>query len=477
MPARRVAARIGAICVARLGNRITIAFTGRLAITNSGCNAHVFHYVTDSKEQNVSKSNEYSVTQASALMAAGKLSAVQLAEDCLARVEQREQDVQAWAYLDPKQLLAQAQASDRQSRRGPLHGIPFAVKDIIDTSDMPTEYGSPIYAGHRPQWDAACVAMLRNAGALVMGKAVTVEFASQHPGKTRNPHNTSHTPGGSSSGSAAAVADFMVPLALGTQTGGSVIRPSAFCGIVGFKPSFNMINRAGVKPNSESLDTVGIMARTVPDVALAFSMLTTQDAPDFGAAISEPRIGFCRTPQWKHADQATAAALEAALPRLAKAGARVTEVTLPEKFDGAVEAQGHISDYELPRALSYERQNFPDKISATLNKKLAQGDKCTAAQYIAARKLLSECSGMFADAFVDFDILLAPSAPGEAPVGLATTGNSTFNRMWTALHVPAVTIPVFTGPTGLPIGAQLIGPFGMDHITLMHAEWVRRALT
>jgi Asp-tRNA(Asn)/Glu-tRNA(Gln) amidotransferase A subunit family amidase len=222
----------------------------------------------------MSNSNEYSVTEAAALLASGKLSAVQLAEDCLARVERREQEVQAWAYLDPEHLLAQARASDSQPRRSLLHGIPVAVKDIIDTADMPTEYGSPIYAGHRPQWDAACVAMLRNAGALVMGKAVTVEFAARHPGKTRNPHNTAHTPGGSSSGSAAAVADCMVPLALGTQTGGSVIRPSAYCGIVGFKPTFNIINRSGVKPNSESLDTVGIMARTVDDVSLLFSAIT-----------------------------------------------------------------------------------------------------------------------------------------------------------------------------------------------------------
>ncbi|MDB5808801.1 MAG: hypothetical protein JWN94_923 [Betaproteobacteria bacterium] len=424
----------------------------------------------------MSKSNEYSVTEAGTLMAAGKLSAVQLAEDCLARVEQREQDVQAWAYIDAQHLLAQARASDRQPRRGPLHGIPFAAKDIIDTADMPTEYGSPIYAGHRPQTDAACVAMLKNAGALVMGKAVTVEFAARYPGKTRNPHNTAHTPGGSSSGSAAAVADFMVPLALGTQTGGSVIRPSAFCGIVGFKPSFNLINRAGVKPNSESLDTVGIMARTVPDAALMFSILTAQIAPDFGT-LSNPRIGFCRTPQWQHADQATATALEAALPRLVKAGARVTEVALPEKFDDVVKAQGVLSDYELSRALAYERLTFSSKISSTLNKKLAQSDKRTCDEYIVARKLLSECRKLLDDVFTDFDILLAPSAPGEAPAGLETTGNSIFNRMWTALYVPAVTVPVFTGSSGLPIGAQLIGRFGMDHKTLVHAEWVRRALT
>ena len=426
----------------------------------------------------MSTSNEYSVTEAAALMTAGKLTSVQLAEDCLARVEKREQDVQAWAYLDPQQVLAQARACDRQPRNSPLHGIPVGVKDIIDTHDMPTEHGSPIYAGNRPASDAACVAMLRKAGALIMGKAVTVEFASRYPGKTRNPHNAAHTPGGSSSGSAAAVADFMVPIALGTQTGGSVLRPAAYCGVVGFKPSFNLINRAGVKPNTESFDTVGILARTVADAALTFSMLTTQDLPDIDpTAISKPRIGFCRTPQWKHADRATMEALEAALPRLAKAGGQVKEVELPEKFGGASDAHGKISDYEQNRALAYERLNFPDKISATLLKKLKEADSCTLDQYISARKILSDCRRMLPDVFADFDVLLVPSAPGEAPKGLATTGESSFNRVWTAMYVPAVSVPVFTGPSGLPMGAQLVGPFGMDHKTLVHAEWVRRALT
>lgn len=424
------------------------------------------------------KTNEYSVTEAAALIASGKLTAVQLAEDCLARVEQREKDVQAWAYIDPKLVLEQARASDREPRKSPLHGIPVGVKDIIATHDMPTAHGSPIYEGNRPPSDAACVALLRKAGALIMGKAVTVEFASRFPGKTRNPRNTAHTPGGSSSGSAAAVADFMVPLALGTQTGGSVLRPAAYCGIVGFKPSFNFINRAGVKPNTESFDTVGILARTVPDAALTFSLLTTQDASDFGATkVSNPRIGFCRTPQWQHADQATKDALEAALPRLAKAGARLTKVTLPAKFDGASKAHGTVSDYEQNRALAYERLNFPDKISEMLMKKLKEADGCTLDQYLAARNLLGECRRLLADVFADFDVLLVPSAPGEAPKGFKSTGESIFNRVWTAMYVPAVTVPVFTGPTGLPIGAQLVGPFGMDHKTLGHAEWVRRALT
>ncbi len=423
-------------------------------------------------------SNKYTATEAAALMAAGKLTAVRLAEDCLARTQSREADVQAWACLGPEHLLAQARASDLLPRRGPLHGIPVGIKDIIDTADMPTEYGSPIYARHRPQWDAACVAMLRDAGALIMGKTVTVEFASQHPNKTRNPHHLEHTPGGSSSGSAAAVADHMAPLALGTQTGGSVIRPASFCGIVGFKPSYNVINRAGVKPNSESLDTVGLMARAVPDIALMLAVLTGRQAPDFGAASAHrPRIGFCRTPQWPHAGPATAAALETAVPRLAQAGAQIREVKLPEKFDGMLAAQGTLSDYELPRALAYERLNFAAKISATLTAKLARADQCTFDQYVAARQLAAECRLALQDVFADCDVLLAPSAPGEAPHGLETTGNSVFNRIWTALHVPAVTLPLFTGPAGLPIGAQLIGPFSMDFRTLMCAEWVRRALT
>ncbi|MGZ5127371.1 MAG: amidase, partial [Burkholderiales bacterium] len=222
----------------------------------------------------MNETNRYSATEAAALLAKGKLTAVKLAEDCLARVAAREEAVQAWVHLDPQQVLADARARDAEKPRSLLHGIPVAIKDIIDTGDMPTEYGSPIYAEHRPRADAACVTLLRNAGAVIMGKTVTAEFAMQHPGKTRNPHNPAHTPGGSSSGSAAAVADCMVPIALGTQTGGSVVRPAAFCGVVGFKPTFDVINATGVKPNSKSFDTVGLMARTVADVALTFGVLT-----------------------------------------------------------------------------------------------------------------------------------------------------------------------------------------------------------
>ncbi|MGE5522170.1 MAG: amidase [Rhodospirillaceae bacterium] len=423
----------------------------------------------------MSGTNTLTATDASRLMSAGKMTATQLAEDCLARIAERERDVQAWAYVDADQILSQARKLDRESRRSPLHGIPFGFKDIIDTADMPTEYGSPIYAGHRPAWDAACVAVLRKAGALIMGKTVTVEFASRYPNKTRNPHNLAHTPGGSSSGSAAAVADHMTALAVGTQTGGSVVRPAAYCGVVGMKPTFNILNRAGVKPNAESLDTLGLMARSVPDIAMALAVMTAQPVEELAAV--RPRVALCRTPQWPRADDATKSRLEDAASRLSKAGASMREIALPAPFDALEAAHGTISDYELSRALAYERETHPERISDTLMKKLVQSDGCTYDHYIAAQQHASKCRALLADVFSDIDVLLVPSAPGEAPATLATTGESTFNRLWTALHVPAITLPAFTGPTGLPIGVQLIGPFGRDLAMLRCVEWVWRALT
>ncbi len=419
--------------------------------------------------------NRLSAIEAAALIASGKLTAVKLAEDCLARVAAREEAVQAWAHIDPQQVLADARARDAEKPRSPLHGVPVAIKDIIDTADMPTEYGSPIYAGHRPRADAACVTHLRNAGAVIMGKTVTAEFAMSFPGKTRNPLNFAHTPGGSSSGSAAAVADHMVPLALGTQTGGSVLRPAAFCGIVGFKPTFDAINTVGVKQNTKSYDTVGIMGRSVGDVALTFAVMTRRDASGFVLPpIDKPRIGFYRTLQWPRADDATHAALEGVASRLAKAGARVSEATLPAKFSEFADARSKVGDFESSRALAWERQHFEDKIGS--REKLRKADAVTLDEYLAAQKVLAECRRLVEIAFGDFDVLLVPSAPGEAPKGLTTTGDAVFNQTWTALRTPCVTIPVSTGPSGLPIGAQLVGAFGADYRTLSCAEWAHRAL-
>jgi amidase len=422
------------------------------------------------------ETNRYSATEAAALIASGKLTAVKLAEDCLARVAAREETVQAWSYIDAQQVLADARARDAEKPRSPLHGIPVAIKDIIDTADMPTEYGSPIYAGHRPRADAACVTLLKDAGAVIMGKTVTAEFAMSHPGKTRNPLNPAHTPGGSSSGSAAAVADDMVTLALGTQTGGSVLRPAAFCGIVGFKPTFDAINTVGVKPNTKSYDTVGLMGRSVADVALAFAVITRRDAAGFALpAIDKPRVGFCRTPQWPKADAATHAALQDAASRLAKAGARVSEITLPDRFSEFSSARSKVGDYESSRALAWERRHFEDKIA--VREKLRKADAVTFDEYIAAQKVLAECRRLIEVTFGDFDALLVPSAPGGAPKDLTTTGDAVFNQMWTALRTPCVTVPVFTGPNGLPIGAQLVGAYGADYKTLACAEWAYRALT
>src|SRR4051794_14768305 len=310
----------------------------------------------------MSQLNQLSATEIARGIAAKKFTAEGVVRDCLARIETRQPVVHAWATIDPDYALRQACELDRGPSRGALHGVPIGVKDIIDTADLPTEMGSEIYKGNGSFSDAACVAIVRAAGAVILGKTVTAEFAGMSPGPTTNPHNPAHTPGGSSSGSAAAVADFMVPAAFGTQTGGSVLRPAAFCGIVGFKPTFDAINPVGVKANTKSYDTVGIMGRSVGDVALTFAVMTGRGAAGFTLpSIDKPRIGFYRTLQWSNADAATRTALEDAAARLAKAGARVSELTLPEKFNEFGDARTKVGGYESSRALAWERANFEEK--------------------------------------------------------------------------------------------------------------------
>ncbi len=411
-----------------------------------------------------------SIVEADAQMRAGKLTAVQLAEACLARVAAREPEVRAWVHVDAAGVLGQARARDAEPRRSALHGIPVGIKDIIDVAGMPAEYGSPIYAGNVARCDAACVAALRKAGAVIMGKTVTTEFAMRHPNKTRNPLNPAHTPGGSSSGSAAGVADGMMPLGLGTQTGGSVLRPSSYCGVVGFKPSFNIINRVGVKPNSESLDTVGLIARSVEDVALALPVVTECAAPA-KSNFQQPRIAFCRTPQWSEAEPATISTIESATAALARGGAKVSEYSLPAAFDAMAAAHGVINDYEAYRALSHEIRTAPDQLSDSIKPRLSRWAACSVGDYIKAQQVVADCRRLLRDIFCDYDALLVPSAPGEAPHGLSSTGESTFNRIWTALHVPTITLPAGTGPIGLPVGVQLVGAFGADYALLACAAW------
>jgi Asp-tRNA(Asn)/Glu-tRNA(Gln) amidotransferase A subunit family amidase len=425
----------------------------------------------------LSAAHRLSAAEAARRIAHGELTSGALVASCLERIAAREQEVRAWAWLDAELALRQARALDREPPRSPLHGVPVGIKDIFDTADMPTEYGSPIYRGYRPKWDAACVALLRRAGCVVLGKTVTTEFAHVHPGKTRNPHNPAHTPGGSSSGSAAGVADHMVPLALGTQTGGSIIRPGAFCGTVACKPSFNSINRAGLKFAAESLDTIGVFARSAEDAALGLHVLSGRAIPDFEQARgSKPRVGLCRTPRWRDADAATHEAIERAAAQLSKAGARVGDFELPEGGTELFEEHGKIMNYESARALGWECEHHLDQISAALRPRIEEGWKITREAYDSARLLARDCRGRLADRMTEYDFLITPSAPGEAPATLETTGSSLFNRVWTLLGVPCVTLPCGPGPHGLPLGVQLVGRFDGDSTLLGWAHWAEEAL-
>jgi Asp-tRNA(Asn)/Glu-tRNA(Gln) amidotransferase A subunit family amidase len=407
---------------------------------------------------------------------ARELGAEALAGACLERIAEREPAVHAWAFLNAGQALAEARELDRAPRRSRLHGVPFGVKDIIDTASLPTEYGSPIYRGHRPRADAACIALLRRAGCLVLGKTVTTEFANNHPPPTRNPHDPAHTPGGSSSGSAAAVADCMVPLALGTQTGGSVIRPASYCGAFAVKPSFGSINRQGTKFVAESLDTIGIFSRSVGDLALALSVLSDRPVPDFAAFSGKPRIGLCRTPRWRDADAPVQANLEDAARRLSKAGASVADFELPAGSEALFDRHKIVMGYESARALAWEYTNYPGQISKTLKPRLDEGWRVMRADYDAVRETARGCRRALADAMRGADFLLTPSAPSEAPRSHDTTGDPVFNRAWTLFGVPCVNVPFGQGAHGLPLGVQLVGPFDGDSALLGWAHWAARAL-
>ena len=389
---------------------------------------------------------------------------------CLERIAEREREVHAWAYLDTERALAEARARDREAPRSALHGVPVGIKDVIDTADMPTEYNSPIYRGHRPKWDAACVALLRRAGCVILGKTATTEFANNHPAQTRNPHNLGHTPGGSSSGSAAAVADRMVPLALGTQTGGSVIRPGAYCGVAACKPSFGSINRAGLKFVSESLDTIGVFARTTQELAPLLHLLTGR--PISQDRVAKPRVGFCRTPRWRDADGETQANLQHAAEQLGKAGAKVVDFELPKGSDAMFDRHSSVMGYESARALAYEYTNFPQQISDDLRPRLEKGWKVTREDYDEVRGIARNCRRALADQLREFDFLLTPSAPGAAPASLASTGDPVFNRAWTLFGVPCVTVPFGKAANGLPLAVQLVGAMDQDMKLVAWAHWL-----
>ncbi|HEY7742042.1 MAG TPA: amidase [Burkholderiales bacterium] len=421
--------------------------------------------------------NELTATEIVEAISAGRTNCEAVARACLERIAAREPQVQAWQYLDPGQVIAQARALDRNGRRGPLHGVPFGLKDIIDTSDLPTEYGSPIYKGHRPAADAACAALSRKAGAVLMGKTVTTEFANRYAGKTRNPLDPARTPGGSSSGSAAAVGDCHVPLAIGTQTTGSTIRPASYCGAFGYRPTYGDLRCTGVKEAAGSLDTLGLIARSIEDIALYRDVLMGIEPQPLPPAPGVPRIGFCRTPVWPKLEPTTQQLLEDAAGKLARAGAKVVDVTLPAGFERLEEAQRWIAAFEFARNFTWEIENHWERISEQLrNGRIKDGLSCTPERYLEARNLAEKCRAMLPDAFGDCDVLLAASALGEATIGLSQTGSAAPSAIWTTVHAPSVTLPVFKGPNGLPVGAQLIARRNDDRRLLAAGQWVYRQL-
>jgi Asp-tRNA(Asn)/Glu-tRNA(Gln) amidotransferase A subunit family amidase len=400
-----------------------------------------------------------SATEAARQLAARELSSEELVSSCLMRIEAREPELRAWAWLDEAAALTQARERDGESSRGPLHGLPVGVKDVIDTADMPTEYGSPIYAGHRPDRDADCVAWLREAGAVVLGKTVTTEFATYEPPPTVNPLDPARTPGGSSSGSAAAVAAGMVPLAFGTQTAGSVIRPASFCGIAGFKPAHGWRSTAGIKRLSERLDTLGLLGRTVADVALLGG---------FAVPAREGRVAFCRTPWWDRVE--AGAALEAAA-----AGLGAEEVELPGEFAGLAAAQETVMAFDVARNLDFEWREHRDELSGAMRDYIERGRGVTVEEAREGAAVCDRCRSMLPAVFAGVDALLVPAALGEAPLRTeGHTGDPLPCRAWTFLGVPAISVPGVVGPEGMPVGVQLVG---VDAGPLLGAAaWVEGAL-
>jgi amidase len=407
-----------------------------------------------------------SASEAVRAIEGGTLTSEMLVQACLDRIAERDPVVKAWVHLDPELALRQARAADK-AKGGLLRGVPIGVKDIIDTHDMPTGHNSPIFEGKVPFGDAACVALCRTANGVIMGKTVTTEFANRHPGPTTNPHDPAHTPGGSSSGSAAAVADGHVPIAFGTQTGGSVIRPAAYCGIVGYKPTFGDFSRVGIKMQCHSVDTLGLMARTMDDIALFRGAVLALPPVPIERDIARPRVGLCRTPIWDEAEPATQALLEQVAGRL---GAK--EAAFAPEFNDVLDDHGAITGWESSRNYADERLRNPDKLSAELTAVLKRGDGVSLDRYVDAQRKTVAFKAFIDSLFDRFDVLVCPSAPGEAPKGQGFTGDPRFNSIWTLAGTPCVTLPLGTGEQGLPLGVQLVGMRHADDKLLSIAQWV-----
>ena len=431
---------------------------------------------------------DLSAVAAAEKLLAGEITSVELTAACLERIEAREKDVRAFAHLDPEHAMAQARASDeaRQSGEhcGPLAGLPVGVKDIFDTADMPTENGSKLFEGRMPDQDAMVVSLLRRAGAIIMGKTVTAECAFFSPGKTTNPHDPTRTPGGSSSGSAAAVAAAMVPLAVGTQTNGSIIRPASFCGVVGFKPSYASISRRGVLLLSAYLDTVGVFGRALEDTALLCDALDAYDAGDpdmkprahmalLEKAIPEPpgapRLAFVKTPAWDNIDDDAAEAFAKLAGFLGEA---CDEVELPEPFGQAMALHRTIMTADMAKNLGPLRERENGQLSEVLLEAIAEGEKVSAVEYNRAIDMVEELNAGLERIFERYDAIITPAAAGQAPVGLQSTGDPAFCTLWTLCGLPAISLPLIAGGDGMPIGVQMIAQRRHDGQLIRNARWL-----
>lgn len=422
----------------------------------------------------------------------GAITSEQVVEACLNRIAFLEGTVQAWSFLDPDYAFAQARAADRAREEGQtlglLHGVPVGIKDIFDTADMPTENGTVLHAGRQPREDATVVSLLRSAGAIILGKTVTTELAVLAPGKTRNPHHPEHTPGGSSSGSAAAVAADMVPLAIGTQTNGSIVRPASYCGVIGFKPSHGSISRYGVLHQSWHLDQIGVFAKTIEDAALLSEVIMIFDSRDpsmkpqarphlreLAAQIPStvPRIAFVKSPVWHYADKETQAAFADLIHLLSD---NIEEIELPAIFDEAIELHRMIMEADLAISFAKEYEHGRTQLSATLRGMIERGQKVLAIQYNDAIGKVPFLSVALENIFKCYDAILTPATTGQAPHGLESTGSPIFCTIWTLCGLPAISLPLLKGPAGLPLGVQLVGRKYNDGLLLRTGNWLIKRL-
>jgi Asp-tRNA(Asn)/Glu-tRNA(Gln) amidotransferase A subunit family amidase len=409
---------------------------------------------------------------------AGTLTPAAIVEQCADAIAAREDEIGAFTTLDLERARKAARDDAARLAAGALRGLPVGMKDIYDTADLPTEYGSAAYTGNRPAADSAVVSMVRRAGGLILGKTVTTEFAHMQPGKTRNPANAGHTPGGSSSGSAAAVAAGMVPIATGSQTGGSVVRPAAFCGIAGYKASYRLIPTVGMKCFSWSLDTVGFFAATVADVAFAAAAITGRDLRVDRGTPAAPRLALLRTHIWAEASGAMQRAVEEAARCAEAAGARVTDLVLPPILEDAWRAHVVVQQYEAYRALAFEYDRHRDTIGPIIRDLLEKSAAVTHDEYDAARRVTKRARQALADLMAEAqsDAIVTPSAPGAAPAGLGSTGQAIFNRLWTLMGPPCVNVPGMADESGLPLGVQIVGRFGRDRGALEASLFLERAI-